>query len=100
MILSCKALSKRDKGFHVKHYPKEINLKIRIRCELTAIDVYDSLRYHSKGTWCCCHYLSRLAERPLEALKQVEAKNLSSTSLLHQKKFAVGSKNPLEITAL
>ena len=48
MILSCKALSKRDKDFHVKHYPKEINLKIRIRCELTAIDVYDSLRYHSK----------------------------------------------------
>ena len=47
MILSCKALSKRDKDFHVKHYPKEINLKIRIRCELTAIDVYDSLRYHS-----------------------------------------------------
>ena len=34
--------------------PKEINLKIRIRCELTAIDVYDSLRYHSKGARCCC----------------------------------------------
>ena len=33
--------------FHLKRYPKEIELKIYIRYELAAIDVYDSLRYHS-----------------------------------------------------